>query len=456
MKVLATALCYNERPYIEEMVNFFKEQGCSLFILDNMSNDGTYEWLIKNNIPTARIDTKESFHLEILQKELNKHLSLINPDWIVYTGVDGYYHFPSTIKEEIILADSLGHNIIQTFHYSVYNTGEERKLPLNSTYFYSSKDRDLQMIAKYQKGKTEIVADAIKVVNPNVYISTGYFVNYGMCKSKKEREITYARRIKAWEKGLIKGWGTHYKPAQLKNWKWNSNKLIDIRETPEYDKNVKWCQPSKKVTIIIPTMYFHNSEMEIMLDRYEDCPYIEKVLIINNTNDTFVYFKHSKVFTFNVGHNIFVNPAWKIGVLLANTKKIALVNDDIIIKGDLNKVFEQVFDISLKNTVIGPSVSCYKNKGLYEGDIIIEKTISPKMNYGFGVFMFMEKDTFLSIKIPKELKVWYGDMLFFRKLTTYNFKGVEIITEFGGTSRKINLDEFPQKEKEIYKHEIKL
>lgn len=230
MKILAAALCYNERPYIEEMVNFYEEQGCDLFILDNMSNDGTYEWLIGNDIPTFRVDTDESFHLDLLQEELNKQLSLINPDWVVYTGVDSYYHFPSTIKETVINADSLGYNVIQTGYCSVCNTGEKRKLPLKDNYFYYSKQRNLQMIGKYQKDETVIVADFIKVGNPKVYISKGYFVNYGMCKTKEERESTYKRRVKAWDMGLRRGYGTHYRPAKLQNWTWDKKNLMDIRE----------------------------------------------------------------------------------------------------------------------------------------------------------------------------------------------------------------------------------
>jgi len=210
-----------------------------------------------------------------------------------------------------------------------------------------------------------------------------------------------------------------------------------------------------KYTVIIPTMYFHNSEMGIMLDRYEDCPHIEQVLIINNTNDKSVYFKHPKVFVLTVGHNIFVNPAWRAGALLARTKGLVLVNDDIIMKGDLNKLFELVSNIQLKNKVIGPSMDCYRQKRLYEGDIVIEKNTFPKMNYGFGVFMFIQKNTFLSVEIPKEIKVWYGDMILFKKLAAYTFKGVEVVTEFGGTSSKINLKGIAKKEKEIYKHEFK-
>lgn len=232
MKILATALCYNERPYIETMVKYYRSQGCDLFIVDNMSNDGTYEWLVENKVKTVRVNTEESFHLKMLQTVLNRHLLLLRPDWIVYCGIDSYYYFPDGIVKEIKNADRIDCNLIDTHHFSMYYTGEERNgKDFKNTYFYGLKHRNLQMIGKYIPRNTRIEADAIKIIPAKVYISSGVFLNYGMCKTKEERESTYARRIKAWEMGLTKGYGTHYKPAQDRNWIWNVQDLFDVRNT---------------------------------------------------------------------------------------------------------------------------------------------------------------------------------------------------------------------------------
>jgi glycosyltransferase involved in cell wall biosynthesis len=234
MKVTVAAFAYNERPYIPYMVDYYRDQGCDLFIIDNYSTDGTYEWLVENNVRTIRVDTNESFHLKKLQYALGAALVNIRPDWVVYCGVDCYYHFRGTIVEEVQKAEQSGCSIIEIQHYSIYNTGERFQLPFPSTYFYGQRNRNLQMIGKYSP-QFRFVADSVAVPNKKVYSSDGIFLNYGMCKPKEERERTYARRQKAWKLGEDRGHGVHYRPAQQHNWIWNKKKLIDIRTTSFYN-----------------------------------------------------------------------------------------------------------------------------------------------------------------------------------------------------------------------------
>jgi hypothetical protein len=174
----------------------------------------------------------------MLQDELNKQLAIIKPDWVVYTGIDSRYHFASTIRAEVVLADILGANLIEVNHFSMYNTGEERNGSFADTYFYGNKHANLQMIGKYIPKKTVIVADSIKQIIPNVFKSVGVFINYGMCKNKEEREVTFARRKRAWELGLTRGYGTHYQPAHDKDWLWDKKHLRDIRTT-EFEQYIK-------------------------------------------------------------------------------------------------------------------------------------------------------------------------------------------------------------------------
>ena len=39
---------YNELKYLPHVVDYYKKNGCGVYIIDNYSNDGTYEWLIEN------------------------------------------------------------------------------------------------------------------------------------------------------------------------------------------------------------------------------------------------------------------------------------------------------------------------------------------------------------------------------------------------------------------------
>jgi len=237
MKIVTAAFAYNERPYIPFMVEYYREQGCDLFILDNYSTDGTYEWLIEHGVTTARVDTRDSFLLVKLQATLLAGLRKIKPDWVVYCGIDSYYCFKGTIREEIEKAESLGYNMIEVNHFSMYNTGEKFQLPFTRNYFYGANHRRLQMIGKFVP-TFKFVADALYMPNKKVYVSDGMFVNYGMCKPRIEREITFARRKRAWLLGEYRGHGVHYAPAQRRQWIWSKEELIDIRTT-EFFKLMK-------------------------------------------------------------------------------------------------------------------------------------------------------------------------------------------------------------------------
>ena len=207
---------------------------------------------------------------------------------------------------------------------------------------------------------------------------------------------------------------------------------------------------SNQYTIIIPTMYFHNTTLETMLLKYEQCPYVKEVLIVNNNASGKVDFNFSKVRVIGIGLNLYVNPSWKFGIKMAATENIVLANDDILIEGNLKELFVEVSKINLNNAVVGSSLHCYKEKGLSIGKIRVSPYNALKMSHGFGTFMILTKKSFRKVYIPKEIKVWYGDMIMFDQLTTYVFEGLEIITKFAGTSSKVNLKGFARKEKLIY------
>lgn len=232
MRILVAAFAYNERPYIPYMVDHYRKQGCDLLILDNYSSDGTYEWLLENNVKTDRVDTNETFHLMKLQKALMGAIHKDRPDWVVYCGIDCYYYLPDGIQAEIEKADKLGCTTVDVNHFSMYNTGEPFKLPFYENYFFGNNHRRLRMIGKYCSG-FEIIADSV-VSRGRTFMSRGLFINYGMCKPSSEREETYRRRVEAWGEGERRNHGVHYKPAAERNWIWSKETLTDIRETELY------------------------------------------------------------------------------------------------------------------------------------------------------------------------------------------------------------------------------
>ena len=234
MKILATTFVYNERPHLPYWVEYYKSQGCDLFVLDNESDDGTYEWLIENNIPCARYETGGSFHLHKLQDELLKHIKRINPDWVCYAGADLYHIMGRNISEVIREMDKIGYNQIALKCLNVVSTGERHGVPLQKHYFRGGFYRDLIMIAKYVDG-FQIRNDHIGVSNGNAVKVPGVTVNYGGCKTKKEQDAKLKRREKAWKEGLPQNIGKHFRRNKKMNWHTPITNTINIRAIPEWE-----------------------------------------------------------------------------------------------------------------------------------------------------------------------------------------------------------------------------
>jgi len=234
MKILAATFAYNEEPYLPAWVRYYENQGCEMLVVDNYSTDGTHKWCGEHGLHTGKVDTNEAFHLATLQRVLVAEIFKIKPDWVIYAGIDLFQIFPLGIRKTIEDAEKQKCNLIEVDHYEAFNTGEKTRIPLPANYFYMRKHGRLRMTGKWDRG-LRLFADEVILGDPRVYQSDGILINYGMCKAKEEREITLARRQKAWDMGLHKGWGTHYRPAQSIDWKWDKNTLRDMKKTPEYE-----------------------------------------------------------------------------------------------------------------------------------------------------------------------------------------------------------------------------
>jgi hypothetical protein len=234
MRILATCFVYNEVKYIDQWVKWYHSQGCELFVLDNMSNDGTFEWLQKNNIPCERFDTNGAFHLHKLQDELMKHVARINPDWVVYCGADLFYITDKPLNEAIAEVDAQGFNQIRLACYNMVNTGEMFGTPLQMHFTRGGLYRDLIMIAKYGKGFS-VKNDHIGLSEGKVIKLKGAMVNYGGCKPAKEQEEKLARRQKAWDEGLPANVGKHFRAGKNKNWIFPVEQTANLAESPVWE-----------------------------------------------------------------------------------------------------------------------------------------------------------------------------------------------------------------------------
>lgn len=234
MRILMICFVYNEIKYLPHTIDYYKKNGCEIYIIDNYSNDGTWEWLQDNNIQSHRCDTGESFDLRILQKEIMATLPELNPDWVVYAGADLYFIGNMRLKEYIEKVDSMGFNQLSMMCWSAFNTGEKPGLPLPAHYYYAQPWKHVTMISRYDKSYT-MNGDNVTIDNSNCYSAKhAIAINYGACKPRAEQEVKLARRKKAWAEGMRPQQGRHFLAGQKVKWIRNRKDLQDLKIIPEY------------------------------------------------------------------------------------------------------------------------------------------------------------------------------------------------------------------------------
>lgn len=236
MKILAIGFIFNERPYLPELIRYYKNQGCELYLIDNMSTDGTFEYLQENNIPSHQFDTGECFHLDWLQAETNKVIHEIKPDWIVYIAGDLYHIFEKSIEHQISVAEILNLNQIETTCFEFFHTGEYNNntnfIPLYKNFFFGREYRPLVLVSKYHES-LKLIGDDIFILGKQILHSTGLSINYGGCKPKEIQEAKLQRTYNAWNKGMNNGWSHHFPENKKSEWLWDKS---DLQHYSGYDK----------------------------------------------------------------------------------------------------------------------------------------------------------------------------------------------------------------------------
>jgi hypothetical protein len=247
--VLCILTIWNEIKFLPLKVKFCEENNLDLYIIDNMSDDGSWEWLQENNIPSHRFDTDGAFNLRLLQDEIVRTIHKLEPYWVIYNGCDLFPITDKTLYDSIMDIDKEGYNIASIDYIGFHNTGEtnDNNFDPFNTYFYHGKSTVLNMIHKYHK---DVVynGDSVSIPNKRVKKLEGVMVNYGNTKPAEERNQTLERRKKAWLQGENRGHGVHYLMGKKNNWKRNKNDLYDVREG-NYYKFIKKLQEINKLII---------------------------------------------------------------------------------------------------------------------------------------------------------------------------------------------------------------
>lgn len=158
------------------------------------------------------------------------------------------------------------------------------------------------------------------------------------------------------------------------------------------------------ISVVIPTMWVPNTFEEQLNNLVH---HVDEIIIVNNYfNNTpdWSILKHTSIKIYNQEENIYVNPAWNLGVKESKNNTICLLNDDILFD---YTIFDNIDKLNeLNYGVIGLEMLAPIN------GIVNLKPINERC-WGFGCMMFFNRDNYYVI--PDELKILYGDDYLFNK-----------------------------------------
>jgi hypothetical protein len=220
------------------VIDYHKNEDIDLFLLDNNSTDGTWEYIQDNKIPSKRVYTNDTFDMNLLVKYKCEIIHKIKPDWVINMDNDMFLMTPAPLIKLIKDVDDGGFSIISTPFIRFFDTGEKiTDSDPRKVYFNYRQDRDFLLKIHRYKNFVNYFADFPVMDANHQIIQTDmiYFLDYGNTRGKKKREDIYQRTIRAWNNGLPKNFGEHYIEASERNWLWSKDELDDIRKSKYWE-----------------------------------------------------------------------------------------------------------------------------------------------------------------------------------------------------------------------------
>lgn len=153
-------------------------------------------------------------------------------------------------------------------------------------------------------------------------------------------------------------------------------------------------------SVIMPTMWRSYRTVSLINSICSSTVVSELIIIDNNPKSRPRFDVDSKVVMIDQKENIYVNPAWNLGVKESNEDYICIINDDITM--DCESVFPYVLNAVKKIPCIGIHSSSYNYKG---AEILM--TVGHDIGRGWGCCMFLDKRKW--VDIPEQIKIWFGD-----------------------------------------------
>lgn len=227
----------------------------------------------------------------------------------------------------------------------------------------------------------------------------------------------------------------------------NDYKINGDEQTRNAERSYSMKTKTEKFSVVIPTMWRETIVFRKALQNYLDHDLVDEVIIIDNdknANPEWDILNHPKVKLHQMDSNIFVNPAWNLGVSLAKNDKLIIANDDI------------EFDTKLLDKIhprITPENGVH---GIITGEAIFQQP--PSTDYSidfkewepgdiihcFGQLMFLHKSNWHPI--DERLKIYFGDDIIFhwhlfKNLKNYMIYNIKFYSPMAATTKDKSITE---------------
>lgn len=213
------------------------------------------------------------------------------------------------------------------------------------------------------------------------------------------------------------------------------------------------------ISVVVPTLWKYSPFLDFV-NHLVQIDTIGEVIIFNNdraNTPTHDVLSHPKVKLINCDKNIFVNPAWNLGVHLSRHDKVCIINDDVVV--DL-KLFFKIDEFLTKDMGL---VGLCPGRPEFNQSPITDGTInfipwSGQHTFGFGSLFFLHKENWNYI--PTGLDIYYGDNWAFDtqlRMGRTNWLATNCFYYSpwaASTSKLENADEWLQRESPIYHQAI--
>lgn len=154
-------------------------------------------------------------------------------------------------------------------------------------------------------------------------------------------------------------------------------------------------------SVVIPTMW-KSMRLLGMLHRLYESDYVDEIILIDNDKDSRFSFDNKKIKLLEQEENIFVNPAWNLGVNECKNENICILNDDVTF--DVDEVFSAATRVLSDHPSSCLGVHPVSYKGYNDSIKVAEGNA---IGQGWGCCIFLRKENW--VDIPDQLKIWFGD-----------------------------------------------